>query len=306
MYMSPGSQPVTLDTIYDIASLTKVFTATAAFRLMDAGKLNLQAPVHEYLPGFRAPDVRVFHLLTHTSGLNLRLSTHCRAGASHLLEAVYAAPTQHPPGTTVTYTNINSLLLGQIVARISGQSLDQAIHTLVLEPLQLNHTIFCPSPDLLPQIVPTEIDETWRGKLMHGHVHDESAYALGGIAGHAGLFSTASDLYRFCLAWLEAQLNHSPGNRLLHQQTALLACSDHTPGMALACGLGWMINRPNFMGNAPHDSFGHTGFTGPAIVAIPYHQLIIVVLSNRVYPRRGPPDHHAVTAAIVNAALQWI
>lgn len=297
--------PVEPSTIYDIASLTKMFTATAALRLYEAGRLDLDAPVCACLPSFRAHHVTIRHLLTHTSGLDLRLSTLCRSGRDALLTAVYNALLAHPPGSRVAYTNINSLLLGEIVATVSGQPLDRAIDALVCRPLGLRHTGFRPDATLLTRIAPTEFDEAWRGCLVHGIVHDESAYTLGGVAGHAGLFSTAGDLWTFCRAWLPPMRDHADP-RLLRPETIALATRNHTPGLAQACGLGWMIDRPNFMGAAPAGSYGHTGFTGPALVLIPQHRLIIVITSNRVHPQRSAPRHHAVTAAIVAATFDSI
>ena len=331
MYDALGSRPIVCDTIYDIASLTKVFTATAALRLVDEGRLNLHAPAAIYLPELRAAGVAVLHLLTHTSGLDIRLSALREAGRDGLLDAVYAATPVRPPGAVVAYTNVNSLLLGEIVGRLHGEPLDAALATLVNEPLGLCDTQYRPPATLLPRIAPTEIDTTWRGGLVHGSVHDESAYALGGVAGHAGLFSTAEDLYWFCRMWLEDHrpptndqrppttddspvhpFTRSPAHllmpRLLLPGTIAMATTNHTRKLNLACGLGWMLDRPNFMGCAPAGSFGHTGFTGPALVVVPREQLIVVVLSNRVYPQRRPPpyEHHAVTAAIVDAALSEV
>jgi CubicO group peptidase (beta-lactamase class C family) len=197
------------------------------------------------------------------------------------------------------------LLLGEIVAAVYGQPLDRAIDELVCRPLGLQRTGFRPDPALIAHIAPTEFDGEWRGCLVHGVVHDESAYALGGIAGHAGLFSTAGDLWTFCRAWLPAGSDHYP-TPLLNPTTLTLAITNQTPGLAQACGLGWMIDRPNFMGPAPRGSYGHTGFTGPALVIVPHDRLIIIVLSNRVHPQRSAPRHHAVTAAIVTAALDSI
>ena len=298
MYDAPGTQPVAVDTIYDVASLTKVFTATAALRLSETGVLDLAAPVSRYLPELRARGVLVRHLLTHTSGLDLRLSLVARAGRAALMDAVFAAELKHPPGSAVAYTNINSLLLGELVARLHGAPLDTVISELVTAPLGLRDTRFLPPRALAGRIAPTEHDPDWRGTLVHGSVHDESAHVLGGVAGHAGLFSTAADLHRFCAAWLDAAA--SP---LLRRETIALATVNQTPGLSHACGLGWMIDRPNFMGAAPPGTYGHTGFTGPALVVVPQRRLIVVLLSNRVFPRRGPPQHHPVTAAVVGAVL---
>jgi CubicO group peptidase (beta-lactamase class C family) len=323
MYDAPGSQPVLRETIYDVASLTKVFTATAALRLVEAGQLDLGAPAAAYLPELQAAGITVAHLLTHTSGLDIRLSALRESGRGGLLAAVYGATLLHPPGTRVAYTNVNSLLLGEIVARLHGAPLDITLRELVLVPLGLRDTLFCPPAALLPQIAPTELDEDWRGGLVHGSVHDESAHALGGVAGHAGLFSTAADLYRFCQAWLGHRpptTDHRPpttasyhplyggpsvaASPLLRPETIALATTNHTHMLNMGCGLGWMIDRPSFMGRSPAGTFGHTGFTGPALVLVPEQQLIVVVLSNRVYPQRRPPEHHQITVAIIEAALR--
>lgn len=320
MYTDPGSQAVTPTTRYDIASLTKVFTATAALQLLDAGHIALDAPAATYLPGLRASGVTIRHLLTHTSGLALQLSTLRDSGAAALRAAVYATEPARTPGTHIAYTNINSLLLGDIVAQVYGQPLDQALRALLLEPLGLHDTCFCPAPALRPQIAPTEWDHAWRGGLVQGSVHDESAHALGGVAGHAGLFSTALDLWRFTQMWLDQGIG--AGRRLLQAETVACATRNQTSelervtstpitittseGFVPHCGLGWMIERPNFMGAAPTATYGHTGFTGPALVIVPQQHLTLVLLSNRTYPHRTPPAHHAVTAAILAAALAHV
>jgi CubicO group peptidase (beta-lactamase class C family) len=301
MYADPYSQAVTTETIYDIASLTKIFTATAALRLWEQGQIDLHASAALYLPELRATNVTVWHLLTHTSGLDLRLSVAARAGQKALMNAIHSAPIRQTPGSVAAYTNINSLLLGEIVARVAGSSLDTTIDQFVAKPLGLRETCFLPPIELQQRIAPTEYDHEWRQQLIHGTVHDESAHVLGGIAGHAGLFSTAADLHQFCLAWLEP----TPTSRtaLLRTETIALATRNHTPGLGIACGLGWMIDRPQVMGSAPTGTFGHTGFTGPAIIVGPQRQRIIIVLTNRVFPRRGPSTHHAIIAAIVDTAL---
>ncbi len=309
MYTDPGDQPVTLDTIYDIASLTKVFTATAALRLLDAGELKLDAAVMSYLPDLQTRDVTLRQLFTHTSGLNLRLSALRDRGAAGLRATVYAATPTRPPGTFTAYTNINSLLLGEVVARVYGKPLDSAIHEMILAPLEIHETGFRPSADMKSRIAPTEWDAEWRGGLVHGSVHDESAHTLGGVAGHAGMFSTAADLECFTQLWLNG--GAYAGQQLLREETVARATRDYTahleaePGHPLPSGLGWMIDRLNFMGPAPAGTYGHTGFTGPALVIAPHAQIAIILLNNRTYPRRTPPPyrHHAVTAAVVQAAI---
>ncbi|MEM8529612.1 MAG: serine hydrolase domain-containing protein [Chloroflexota bacterium] len=311
MYTDDGSVPVSLNTIYDIASLTKVFTATAVLRLVDARILDLDAPIQKYLKEVHTADITVKHLLTHTSGLEIRLSSLRELGREGLLQAVYQTEPRYPPDSVVAYTNVNSLLLGEIVEYLADMPLDQAIRQLVTTPLGLTTTCFCPSPALQSHIAPTEIDHDWRGRLVHGSVHDESTHALGGVAGHAGLFSTSTDLYHFCQVWLDDKQRNTSVNSIqwrdssfLRPETQAFACMNHTPDLALSCGLGWMLDRPNFMGDAPQGSFGHTGFTGPAIIIIPCYSLIVVVLCNRVYPQRRTPDHHAVIASIVETAIE--
>lgn len=317
MYADPGSQSVALDTRYDIASLTKVFTATAALRLLEEGLIALDAPAADYLPGLCAREVTIRHLLTHTSGLALQLSKLRQQGGAGIRAAIYAARPARPPGTHIAYTNINSFLLGDIVAHIYGQPLDVAFHELLFEPLGLDATCFCPPAEQRLNIAPTEWDVEWRGGLVQGSVHDESAHALCGVAGHAGLFSTAADLWRFAQMWLDG--GALAGRRLLREETVALATRNHTAELQLAtdryagaagetilhCGLGWMIQRPNFMGQAPSDTYGHTGFTGPALVIVPRRRLLMILLSNRTYPHRTPAVHHAVTAAALEAALHY-
>ncbi|MBC8160775.1 MAG: beta-lactamase family protein [Roseiflexaceae bacterium] len=297
-----GEQRVDLTTIYDVASLTKMFTATAALRLVDAGRLELDASVQVYLPQFAAPDVTIRHLFTHTSGIDIRLSTLRELGRGGLLAQVLATMPQRPPGSTVAYSNVNSLLLGEIVSALRGTPLEIALADLVIRPLGLRDTGFCPGPALLPRIAPTEYDTTWRGALVHGSVHDESTAALGGVAGHAGLFSTAEDIGVFCEHWRAMLADCSLGEALLSWELVRQATTNQTAGLAQACGLGWMIDRLNFMGVVPPGSFGHTGFTGPAMVVVPQHDTIVVVMNNRIYPQRGPAVHHAVIAAVVAAA----
>jgi CubicO group peptidase (beta-lactamase class C family) len=315
MYEDACSQIVTTHTIYDIASLTKVFTATAALRLFDQGALDLEQPAAHYLPDMRATNVTVRHLLTHASCLELRLSSLRDHTPEQIRAAIYAVEPVKAPGSETAYVNINSLLLGDIVARVYGAPLDIAINELLLEPLDVYHIFFSPPAYLRPRIAPSEIDEQWRGDIVHGVVNDDSTHALGGVAGHAGLFSTAHDLWRFLQMWLD-QGTTARGEQLLRPETVAQATTIQTegvpgtqhynpvaPGAPLHAGLGWMIDRPNFMGHAPAGTYGHTGFTGPVVVNVPGQQLSLVILSNRTYPRRTPPAHHAVTAAVLQAVL---
>ncbi|EFO80350.1 beta-lactamase [Oscillochloris trichoides DG-6] len=305
MYADPGSQPVFRDMIYDIASLTKPFTATAALILMDAGLLRLDDPLQRFLPHMRAHGVTLRHLFTHSAGLEIRLSSLRAAGAAGIRDAIQQLEPLHPPGTYLSYANINTLLLGEVVAEVFGARLDAAIHNLILAPLGMRDTTFCPAPHLRERIAPTEWDTSWRGGVVHGVVHDESSYALGGVAGHAGLFSTATDMARFATLWLQGG---ACGERqILHEATVALACRDYTShmrtptGLPLASGLGWARDRHTFMGQVPVGTIGHTGFTGTVIVICPQAQAALVLLTNCTYPYRTPPPyrHHPIVARMV-------
>ncbi len=298
-YETAVAQPVLTDTIYDIASLTKIITATAALRLMEQGQLDIYAPVQAYLPELALQSVTIWHLLTHSSGIDLKLSTLANIGAATLRRSIAQVQPSYIPGTVAAYTNINSLLLGQVVAKVYGASLDQALHELVAQPLGMHETQFCPPESLHKRIAPTEIDDVLRGGVVHCVVHDESAYVLGGIAGHAGLFSTCADLLHFAQAWL----GQEPYQDFLKTETRLLAFQNHCSGLELSCGLGWMLNRPAFMGAAAKQAVGHTGFTGPVLMLVPDLVLALVVLSNRTYPKRRAPAHHAVTAQLLETVL---
>ncbi|WP_298403092.1 serine hydrolase [uncultured Chloroflexus sp.] len=306
MYDDPGTRPVTLDTIYDLASLTKVFTATAALRLHDAGMLPLDRPVQHWLPALQASGITVRHLLSHQSGLAVQMAPLARAGAHTIRQTVYTATPKHPPGSVTEYANLNTFLLGELVAVIYGGPLDQAISELVCAPLGIEETRFRPPVEWQPRIAPTEWDEAWRGGLVHGVTHDESAYALGGIAGHAGLFGIASETLRLVQLFLRD--GAWEGQQLLRSETTHAALTPQTErtGQPVS-GLGWMLRRP-YLGPAITTGFGHSGFTGPIMVGIPQERLAIIVLCNRTYPHRTPPPyrHHAVVAAITQAVWQTI
>ena len=309
MYGDPGSLPVVLDTIYDIASLTKPVTATAALILCDSGQIRLDDPVAHFVSTMRSREVTVRHLLTHSSGMDLRLSALRESDAAAIRAAAYALTPDSPPGSLTMYANMSSLLLGDVVAAVFGAPLDEVISELILGPLGMADTCFRPPAHLQTRIAPTEWDLEWRGGVVHGVVHDESAYALGGVAGHAGLFSTAADMARFAALWLQG--GAWGGHQIVHEATVALALRDHTGHMATAIGqplhsgLGWMRDRPSFMGAAPPGSIGHTGFTGPALIFLPAAHTALVILNNRTYPRRTPPPypHHTVTAAIMGELL---
>lgn len=286
---------VTTDTIYDQASLTKIVTATAAIRLMSERVLHIDDNIQRFLPQSRAQGVTIAHLLTHTSGLDIRLAAVAHHGAAELWRQVYALTPQAPPGTKVAYANVNTLLLGEIVAQVTGWPLAEALRVLVMQPAGMTMTCFNPPADWQAHIPPTEHHAT-RG-VVHGVVHDESCAALGGVAGHAGLFGTAADMVRFGRGWLATLNGDSPWH--ITAADAQKALCNHSPAGQLGCGWGWMLHRENFMGVAWPAMAAHTGFTGPVVAIVPRLGLAWTLMSNRTWPeRRMPPQHHGVTSQV--------
>lgn len=288
------------DTIYDIASITKIVTATAVLALISRGELVLTQSLNGVLPQNHARDVTLSHLLTHTSGIRIRLSTHAPAGADALWHAVHATQPSLQPGSVVEYANVNTLLLGAVIERVTGMPLDQALTELVLAPAQMTMTCFNPPPAWHDLIPPTEIDDT-RG-AVRGVVHDESCAALGGVAGHAGLFAPVADILRFGQAWLATLDGAGPWQ--IDATLANHAVTCQTLPDQLGCGLGWMMRRKSFMGRFVDEAVGHTGFTGPVIGIVPSTGLVWSVLCNRTWPKRiMPPQHHGFLTDVVQALV---
>ncbi len=196
-----GAAPVRPDTIYDLASLTKVVaTTTATMTMVDEGRLDLDAPVQNFLPRFVGPGkdaVTVRHLLTHSSGIDwwAPLYEELR-GKEAFLERIQAMELVYPPGSQTKYSDLGVMLLGEILERVAGRTLPDLLAERLFGPLGMADTGWLPPPERLSRIAPTENDP-WRGRVLRGEVHDENAAALGGVAPHAGLFSTAPDLARF-------------------------------------------------------------------------------------------------------------
>ncbi|MFM2032733.1 MAG: hypothetical protein RLZZ297_1498 [Chloroflexota bacterium] len=290
---------VTVDTCYDWASLTKILCATAVLRLVSVGVVRLDDPIQAFLPQSAAYGVTVRHLLTHTSGLDIRLSTGAAAGANALWQAVYQTVPRDQPGVRVAYANVNTLLLGALLERVCGVGLDMVLADLVYAPVGMTQTQYCPAPAVAHSYPPTENDPL-RG-VIQGSVHDESTAALGGVAGHAGVFGSAADAIRFCQGWLATLRGESPWE--IDVTLARAAVTNQSPAGQLGCGYGWMLAREQFMGAAHAETAAHTGFTGPVLAIVPRADYCWVLLSNRTWPQRTPMRHHPVTAAVSSA--QW-
>lgn len=278
--------------LWDLASLTKiVVTVTCLLRLVERGDLYLGQRVAGIIPAFGAAgkgELTVRQLLTHTSGLpawrDLYSEGQDRATA---LAQVYAEPLERPSGTAVVYSDLNFIALGEVLSTLSGYNLAALARQEVFGPLSMNQTSFTPSAQLARRCVPTEVSGgSGKGKPLVGVVHDENARALGGVSGHAGLFSTCADLARFCQMWLGG--GELDGERFLSRATILAATRDQT-GLAQRRGLGWVLQPNPFW--VPADlcsprAYSHTGFTGTSLLLDPEFDRFAVLLTNRVHPSR--------------------
>lgn len=282
-------------TLYDLASLTKVIaTTTAMMLLVERGRARLDTPVATYLPEFRGEGtaaVTVRELLTHTSGLRATLPLAREAADSAAaLRLVFAATPIVPPGTRVVYSDLNAILLGEIVGRQGGAPLDRFSAREIFTPLGLRHTMFHPPAWIVRRIAPTGV---WHGRSVAGVVNDQNAAKLGGAAGHAGLFATARDVARFAQFMLrEGAL--ADGHRLLKPETVrLFTTRAVNPGNgAEARALGWeTVPTGEQVSSAgtrfgPR-SYGHTGWTGTSLWIDPDRDLFVVLLTNRVFAARA-------------------
>ncbi|MGE5838101.1 MAG: exo-beta-N-acetylmuramidase NamZ domain-containing protein [Acidobacteriota bacterium] len=318
----PAHEPMTLDTIFDLASLTKVVATTpSVMRLVEEGKIRLTDPVATFIPEFAKygkDRVTVRDLLTHMSGLrpDLDLGFDWR-GADEAIRLATEEVLTAPPGRRFVYSDINFFLLAEIVKRVSKQPLDQFAKQHIFQPLGMRETMFNPPAALLPRIAPTEACTPFgwpcQGpdmKMLRGVVHDPTARRMGGVAGHAGLFSTAGDLTLYCRMLLGG--GAIGATRILAPLTVGRMTSPATPpGEPGVRALGWDIdssysaNRGELL---PLGSFGHTGFTGTSIWIDPATGVFVIFLSNRVHPD-GAGDVtplRARVATIVAGALTGV
>lgn len=281
----PEPLPMTVDTGFDLASLTKVVaTTTAIMQLAERGKLRINDPVAKYWPQFAKNgkgSITIAQLLTHYSGLRADLNPDANwSGYRAAMKLIVAEKPVTAPGRDYRYSDINFEILGELVRRISGSPLNVYCARHIFRPLGMNHTGFKPAQKT--NIAPTGYLD---GKLRRGVVHDPSAQRMGGVAGHAGLFSTADDLSIFARMMLNGGRFH--GVRILSRRTVQSMTIPRSPPGAKLRGLGWNIAAP-FAPNREQlsavGSYGHLGYTGTMLWIDPVSQVYVIVLSNRVYP----------------------
>ena len=284
--LQPEAVPMTTDTVFDLASLTKpIATATSVMTLIEQGRLQLDEPVAKHIPEFAANGkdaITIQHLLTHQGGLipDNALRDYLD-GPKLAFERIHQLELTADPGTKFIYSDVGFLVLGELVERVSGRPLNEYARSTIFEPLGMAETMYLPDEPLRARAAVTQQRD---GHWMQGEVHDPRSFALGGVAGHAGLFSTASDLAKY------AQMLINGGKlgdaRILSEETvALMRKPVEVPGGLRALGwdvrTGYSSNRGDLLSD---QAFGHGGFTGTAIWIDPQLELFVVFLSNRVHP----------------------
>lgn len=289
--------------LWDLASLTKVVgMTTAMMQLYEQGKVSLDAPLQRYIPEWQGPHkelVTIRQLITHTSGLPAFKAydqqTHDRDSLAKLM---FATALDTLPGVRMVYSDIGAYMLGRLVERLAGETLDQYVLNSVFRPLGMNETMYRPPALLKPRIAPTEIDPIRGGKVW-GVVHDERAYYLGGVSAHAGIFSSAHDLARFARMYLNN--GTLDGVHIVKPATIELFTRRQVQDRAL----GWQ--KPDGSNSAGHlmseRAFGHTGFTGTSIWIDPTRDVFVILLSNRVNPTRANTKIGRVRVALVDAVM---
>jgi CubicO group peptidase (beta-lactamase class C family) len=300
------------DTIFDLASISKLFTATAVMQLWDQGRFDLDDPVAKYIPEFAVngkQDVTIRQLLTHTSGFrpDPPIPLYEIPGSREdKLQYVLQEPLRYPPGTHYVYSDINFMTLGVLVERLTGQREDEFVREHITEPLNMTDTMYNPPEKLKPRIAATEYQPWTDRGLVWGSVHDENAWALDGVAGHAGVFSTAHDLAVFGQMMLNG--GKYKGKQVLSDQAVKLMTTNWNeafPGQNM--GLGWELAQGWYMDAlAESSTFGHTGYTGTSIVISPNNKTIAILLTNRVHPTRETVSTNPIRRTVSRMAADAI
>lgn len=286
-------EPMTKDTIFDLASISKLFTATVAGRLLDDGLLDLQARVVDHLPEFDGVDpaktpITIWQLLSHTSGMIAFTNLYDEPDDESRMAVIYRYPLQREPGSGYEYSDLNMIVLAEVMERITGRELDELVAEYITVPLGMHNTFYNPPSELHDRVAATEYQPWTDRGMIRGDVHDENAWSFGGVAGHAGVFSTAWDLGVF------GQMILGGGRyrdvRILNEETVRLFFTNMNPdfGESAARGLGWQIDQRWYMDAMTSPvAVGHTGYTGTSLVLDPIANTMMVLMTNRVHPTRN-------------------
>lgn len=306
----PAAAATTVDTVYDLASLTKVVaTTTMAMMMVDEGSLNLDRPVRDFFPRFTGglkDRITVRHLLDHSSGIDWWAPLYKEAHTlPEYLNRILPMELKYEPGTKSVYTDLGVMMLGEILERVSGSDLNTFVKQRLFQPMKMRDTGYKPPASMKLRIAPTEIDGDWRKRLVWGEVHDENAAGVGGIAPHAGLFGTASDLARFATMLLNGGVfeNH----RFVSPATVdLFTARGTVPGSSRA--LGWDTPSENSSAGTlmSKRAFGHTGFTGTSMWMDRETGVFVIILTNRVHPTRENNQIREARPQIADAVMRGL
>ncbi|MEM1271597.1 MAG: serine hydrolase, partial [Bacteroidota bacterium] len=306
--------PVTTHTLFDVASLTKVVATTPAImRLVEDGKMDLNAPLATYLPEFGRngkDKVTVRQILTHTAGLKAFYQFYDQGitDRDEIIEFIFNDSLRYEPDTRYVYSDLGMMMLALAVERVSGEAFEDFVQTHIFAPLGMSRSGFRPAggEGTDPSVVPTEVDEAFGRGLVQGEVHDERAWMLGGVAGHAGLFSCAEDLSLFAQMLLNEGRLH--GQQIFKPETVERFTARFPNAIGSDRALGWDTKSPEGYSSAGSkfgsNSFGHTGFTGTSMWMDPDADLFVILLTNRVYPTRDNKKHVPIRPAIADIAFE--
>jgi CubicO group peptidase (beta-lactamase class C family) len=301
---------ITDTTLFDLASVTKVIATTGAvMRLVDERRIKLEDPVVRYLPAFGKngkDHITIHDLMVHTSGLPAwkRFYEYCSTPEC-VVDSVFSSGLVYPTGDSTVYSDLGLITMGKLIEHVSGRPLDQYVDSVFFKPLGMRSTMFNPPPELHRSVAPTEIDTYWQrtGEAVRGRVHDENAATLGGVSGHAGLFSTASDLTIF----MQMLMNGGTYGRHRYVNEETVRKFTKRQSTVSTRGIGWDTRGSgrSFSGTlTSEESFLHTGFTGTSIVCDPEKNVIVIFLTNRVYPTRESSRIFDVRPAVHNAIFE--
>ena len=280
------SRPATTDTIYDLASLSKLWTMTAFLIAARENGVEPETSLARFFPQFASlPEISLLHLLHHNSGLSLHVQQLCDVPPEEWPQRIADAGLLFAPGERVRYTCTAFVLLGLVVEKLAGTSLDRFIDSRLVQPLGLKRTVYNAASHFDEnEIAPTETDVA-TGKAWRGIVHDEASRALGGVAGNAGLFSTANDQAVFARMWLNNGVHE--GCEIVHSSDIARALNEAVPAEGFGQAWSWHLDVSSWMSaRAPVGTAGHLGFTGPSFFIAPATKHLCIVLNNRVYPTR--------------------
>ena len=307
----PTSPKVSMNSIFDLASVSKaVGTTTATMMLIDEGELNLDDKVIQYLPEFNnngKENITIRNLLLHNSGLApFKKYYDVYSTAEEVINDIMNLTPEQEPGSKYVYSDLGMITLQKVIEKVSGKSLDKFLDENLFTPLEMTSTMYNPPLELKDICMPTELDDFYRMRQLQGEVHDERAYMLNGVAGHAGLFSTAPDLAKFLQMIL--QKGNYQGKQIIKPETVELFIKKQSEQSSR--GLGWDTKSPEGSSSGQYfdlTSYGHTGYTGTSVWTDPTKNLFVILLTNRVYPTRNnnklskyrPLIHDAVYQAVV-------